>query len=108
MADSFDVVVVGGGPGGDVTAIKLAMRGRSVAVVEMEKLGGACLHRGCIPAKLYLESAGLYQKVLHAADLGVAASGVKLDFRTIASRRDRIVSANAAGIAAHFRAHGVT
>ncbi|HEY3083443.1 MAG TPA: dihydrolipoyl dehydrogenase [Chloroflexota bacterium] len=108
MADQFDVIVVGGGPGGYVTAIKLAMRGRSVAVVEKEKLGGACLHRGCIPAKIYLESAGLYQKVQHAADLGVKASGVKLDFGAVASRRDRIVSANAGGIAAHFRAHGVT
>ncbi|HEV8634707.1 MAG TPA: dihydrolipoyl dehydrogenase [Chloroflexota bacterium] len=108
MADQFDVVVIGGGPGGYVTAIKLAIRGRSVALVEKEKLGGACLHRGCIPTKIYLESAGLYQKVRHASDLGVKASGVKLDFGAIASRRDKIVSANAGGIAAHFRAHGVT
>src|SRR5437867_1497770 len=108
MADQFDVVVIGGGPGGYVTAIKLAIRGRSVALVEKEKLGGACLHRGCIPTKIYLESAGLYQKVRRAGDLGVKASGVKLDFGAIASRRDKIVSANASGIAAHFRAHGVT
>ncbi|HEV8633420.1 MAG TPA: dihydrolipoyl dehydrogenase, partial [Chloroflexota bacterium] len=107
-ADRFDVIVVGGGPGGYVTAIKLAMHGRSVAVVEKEKLGGACLHRGCIPTKIYLESAGLYQQVRHAGDFGVKASGVKIDFGAVASRRDKIVSANAGGIAAHFRAHGVT
>ena len=108
MADQFDVVVVGGGPGGYVTALKLAIRGRSVAVVEREKLGGACLHRGCIPTKIYLESAGLYERVRHGADLGVKATGVKLDFGAIASRRDKIVAANASGIASHFRAHGVT
>jgi dihydrolipoamide dehydrogenase len=108
MADQFDVVVVGGGPGGYVTALKLAIAGRAVAVVEKEKLGGVCLHRGCIPTKIYLESAALYHRVRHAGEFGVRTSGVKLDFEAVVARRDRLVSANAGAIGAHFRAHGVT
>ena len=108
MADSFDVVVIGGGPGGYVTAIKLAIHGRSVALVEKEKLGGTCLHRGCIPTKVYLESAGFYDRVQHgAADLGVKVAKAELDFPQIAKRRDKIVAANEGGIKLHLKNHGV-
>ena len=108
MADSFDVVVIGGGPGGYVTALKLAIHGRSVALVEKEKLGGTCLHRGCIPAKVYLESAGFFDRVQHgAADLGVKIAKPELDFGQIAKRRDKIVAANEGGIKLHLKNHGV-
>src|SRR5688572_15563591 len=108
MADSFDVVVIGGGPGGYVTALKLAMHGRSVALVEKEKLGGTCLHRGCIPAKVYLESAAFFDRVQHgAADLGVKIAKAELDFGQVAKRRDKIVAANEGGIKLHLKNHGV-
>jgi dihydrolipoamide dehydrogenase len=108
MADSFDVVVIGGGPGGYVTALKLAIHGRSVALVEKEKLGGTCLHRGCIPAKVYLESAAFYDRVQHgAADLGVNVAKAELDFGHVAKRRDKIVAANEGGIKLHLKNHGV-
>jgi len=69
----FDIVVLGGGPGGYAAALYAASAGLSVALVEKEKVGGTCLHRGCIPAKALLHAAEVFRTVEHAA-----AHGVKL------------------------------
>ena len=71
--ENFDVVVLGGGPGGYVAAIRAAQLGQKTAVVEREHLGGICLNWGCIPTKALLKSAELYQKMLHAEEYGIKA-----------------------------------
>ena len=75
MAADFDLVVLGGGPGGYAAALYAASAGMSVALVEKEKVGGTCLHRGCIPAKALLHAAEVFRTVSHAAEHGVKLPG---------------------------------
>ncbi len=87
MADnSYDVVVVGGGPGGYVTAIRAAQLGMKTAVVEQEHLGGICLNWGCIPTKALLRSAEVYRNAHHADDYGLKISGIGFDLKKIVER----------------------
>src|SRR5438034_2077480 len=91
-ASRFDVVVVGGGTGGYTAAIRAAQLGKRTALVEVAKLGGTCLHLGCIPTKALLESSGLYHK-LHdrGPEYGITATDVAFDYARVAARRDRVV-----------------
>ena len=76
MADNFDMVVLGGGPGGYVAAIRAAQLGMKTAVVEREHLGGICLNWGCIPTKALLRSAEVFHMLQHAKDYGLSAEKV--------------------------------
>lgn len=87
----FDVVILGGGTGGYVAAIRAAQLGKSVAVVEREKLGGTCLHKGCIPSKALLRSAEMLHDMLRSEEFGIVADGVKLDFGLVQARKASIV-----------------
>ncbi len=87
----FDLVIVGGGPAGYGAALYGTSAGLNVAVVEKDKVGGTCLHRGCIPAKELLETAHVYRTVGHAADFGVQASAPTLDFGTTMARKAQVV-----------------
>ncbi|HEY3108841.1 MAG TPA: dihydrolipoyl dehydrogenase [Chloroflexota bacterium] len=107
MADSFDLVVIGGGSGGYVGAIRAAQYGLSVALVERARLGGTCLHSGCIPTKVFLESADLLDRMRRADELGISASGIKLDFGAVAARKEKIVSANEQGVRGHLKSNRV-
>ena len=78
--EEFDVVVIGGGPGGYATALYGAAAGLSVAVVERDKVGGTCLHRGCVPAKEFLETAAVYRTVGAAGSSGSACPTPSLEF----------------------------
>ena len=71
MADSYDVIVIGGGPGGYVAAIRAAQLGKKTAVVERDKPGGRCLNYACIPAKTVLRTAEIYDEARNSAELGV-------------------------------------
>ena len=91
MADRFDVVVIGGGTGGYVGAIRAAQLGLSVALVERAKLGGTCLHQGCIPTKALLHTADVYQEAKTGAALGIVVSGLELDWPAANARKQKIV-----------------
>jgi dihydrolipoamide dehydrogenase len=92
-ADDFDVLILGGGMGGYPAAIRASQLGLKVALVEADKLGGTCLHVGCIPTKVLLESSELYHRVsARGPEFGVDADKVRFDYARIAARRDAVVS----------------
>jgi len=91
MAETFDVVVIGGGPGGYAAALYAAGIGLSVAVVEKDKVGGTCLHRGCIPAKEFLETATVFRTVAGAKEFGVQADQPSVDFAVSQARKQKVV-----------------
>lgn len=87
MSDTnFDVIVLGGGPGGYVAAIRSAQLGLKTAVVEKDHLGGICLNWGCIPTKALLRSAEIYRNMKHAEDYGLSASNISFDLQKIVER----------------------
>src|SRR5258708_2792108 len=89
----FDVVILGGGMGGYPAAIRASQLGLKVALVESDKLGGTCLHIGCIPTKVLLESSELYHRVsARGQEFGVNAEKVTYDYKGIATRRDAVVN----------------
>jgi len=90
-AQQFDIVVLGGGPGGYAAALYASSAGLSVAVVEKDKVGGTCLHRGCIPAKEFLETASVYRTVAGAKEFGVQAEQPVLDFSVSQARKQKVV-----------------
>ena len=100
MSESFDLIVVGAGPGGYVAAIRGAQLGMKVAVVEREqKLGGTCLRVGCIPSKALLETSELYeQSQKHFAERGLVVQGVTLDIAKMMSHKDSVVATLDGGI----------
>lgn len=99
MADQhFNVVFIGGGSGGYVGAIRAAQLGMQVAVIERDKLGGTCLHRGCIPSKAYLESAHIFQQMHELGVFGLKADNIGYDFGQIQAYREKVVTANWKGV----------
>ena len=102
-----DVGVIGAGPGGYVAAIRAAQLGASVVVVEREELGGVCLNWGCIPTKTLIYTAELYRKLQHAADLGLAVDGVKVDMKALLKRKNAVVRRNKSGIVSLFKSYGI-
>jgi dihydrolipoamide dehydrogenase len=91
MAEQFDVVVIGGGPGGYATALYGAGAGLNIAVVEQDKVGGTCLHRGCIPAKEFLETASVYRSVTGAKEFGITSDSPAIDFSVSQARKQKVV-----------------
>ncbi len=108
MSDQFDVVVIGGGPGGYSAALYGASAGLNVALVEMGALGGTCLNRGCIPAKAFLETAAVKRHVDHAAEFGINPGGpATVDFARTQARKQGIVDGLVGGIAAMCKGRNV-
>ncbi len=88
---SYDVIVIGGGPGGYVAAIRAAQLGQKTAVVERDKPGGRCLNYACIPAKTVLHTAEVFAEVSESgADLGIKAQGVSIDWKAVQKRREQV------------------
>ena len=100
MSDQFDVVVIGGGPGGYCSALYGAAAGLKMAMIEKDALGGTCLNRGCIPAKAFLETAAVHRHVEHAAEFGIESSAPSVNFAITQKRKQRIVDGLVKGIAA--------
>jgi dihydrolipoamide dehydrogenase len=86
MSNAFDLIVIGSGPGGYVTAIRASQLGMKVAIVERDRLGGICLNWGCIPTKALLRSAEVYRNFKHASEFGLSAEGVKFDPAAVVKR----------------------
>ena len=91
MAEHFDVVVIGGGPGGYAAALYGSAAGLKVAVVEKDKVGGTCLHRGCIPAKEFLETASVFRTVNGSKEFGITADAPVVDFSVSQARKQKVV-----------------
>jgi dihydrolipoamide dehydrogenase len=91
MAEQFDVVIIGGGPGGYAAALYGGNAGLNIAVVEKDKVGGTCLHRGCIPAKAFLEVAAVHRTVAGAKEFGIQAEQPGVDFAASQDRKQKIV-----------------
>lgn len=91
MAKEYDVVILGGGTGGYVAAIRATQLGLKTAIVEKSKLGGTCLHKGCIPSKALLRSAEIFSQSKKAQSFGVEVAEVTLNFTKVQERKDRIV-----------------
>ncbi len=106
--ENFDVVVIGGGPGGYVAAIRASQLGQKTAVIEREHLGGICLNWGCIPTKALLKSAELYQKIRHSEEYGVSVKGVEFDIEKIVARSRDVSKKLVGGIGGLLRKNKVT
>ncbi|KMM37893.1 dihydrolipoyl dehydrogenase [Guptibacillus hwajinpoensis] len=91
MAEEYDLVIMGGGTGGYVAAIRASQLGLKTAIVEKRELGGTCLHRGCIPSKALLRSAEVFATAKHGEKFGVMAKEVALDFKKVQERKQSIV-----------------
>ena len=109
-AESFDLVVIGAGPGGYVAAIRAAQLGLRTACVELEeKLGGTCLRIGCIPSKALLESSERFAEARdHLSHHGVKVGQVELDLPAMLKRKDKVVHALTSGVASLFKKHHIT
>ena len=105
---AFDVVIVGGGPGGYPAAIRAAQYGLRVALIEKERAGGVCLNWGCIPTKAMLRSAEVLETMQHSTDFGILADNVRLDYPAVLKRKDTIVKTLTDGVAQLLKANGVT
>ncbi|MDH3745122.1 MAG: dihydrolipoyl dehydrogenase [Acidobacteriota bacterium] len=108
MPETKDLVILGSGPGGYVAAIKAGQLGLDVAVVERDpKFGGTCLHRGCIPTKALLHTAGLLDEIRHSKAFGVKVAGVELDLDKTRAYKKKVVDKNARGIEFLFKKNNV-
>ncbi len=106
--DEFDIVVIGGGPGGYATALYGAAAGLSIAIVERDKVGGTCLHRGCIPAKEFLETAAVRRTVGGSGEYGIQVEGVTVDFAVSQDRKNAVVEKLWKGLAGLLKGRKVT
>src|SRR5260370_39312524 len=99
----YDLIVVGGGPGGYVGGIRAALLGKTVVCVEMERAGGSCLNWGCIPTKALLKNAELFQWIKRAEEFGFKTGEVSLDFPKIISRSRTVSDRMAKGVEYLFK-----
>ncbi len=108
IAEAFDLVVIGGGPGGYVAAIKAAQLGKKTALIEYREIGGTCLNRGCIPTKTLMHSAQLYNEAHRLTEFGINIGEAKLSTEKVWERKDRVVERMRNGVTALLEANHVT
>ena len=108
MAEPFELVIIGGGPGGYVAAFRAAQLGVRTAVVEKERPGGVCLNWGCIPTKAMLRSAEVLETIEHSSDFGVQVDNYRLDYEAVLKRKDSVVKNLTNGVAKLLKTNGVT
>src|SRR5215210_5228691 len=98
MGDSYDLIVIGGGPGGYVAAIRAAQLGKKAAVVEKDKAGGRCLNYACIPAKTMLHTAEVFDHAANGAELGIKVTKAELDWKALGDRRTKVSETLSGGV----------
>src|SRR5246500_620236 len=109
MSDqNYDVIIIGSGPGGYVTAVRSAQLGFKTAIVEREHLGGICLNWGCIPTKALLRSAEVYRNMQHAAAYGLSATGISFDLAKVVERSRKVANQLSAGVKGLLKKNKVT
>ena len=108
MTHNFDLIVIGGGPGGYLAAERGAHAGLKTLLFEKNSLGGVCLNEGCIPSKALLNSAKTYEHALHAADFGIRCKDVSIDQAAVIARKRRVVRTLVSGVRAKMKGAGVT
>ncbi len=105
---TYDLIVIGGGPGGYVAAIKAAQLGAKVALIEKEAVGGICLNHGCIPTKTLLKNSKVYKTVKQALEYGIVIDGeVRVDWKAMLKRKDSVVKRLTGGVSALLKKNGV-
>ncbi len=108
MAESFDIIIIGSGPGGYVTAIRAAQLGFKTAVVERDYLGGICTNWGCIPTKALLRSADVFHLMQHAKDFGLSAEKVSFDPKAVIERSRGVAKRLSDGVSFLFRKNKIS
>jgi dihydrolipoamide dehydrogenase len=103
----YQVVVIGGGPGGYETAIRLNQYGINCALIEQERLGGVCLNRGCIPTKALVKSAELFEQMSDASDYGLQSVNLDLDYTKVFERKNAVVEQLVSGVEFLFRKRNI-
>lgn len=106
--DTFDIVVIGAGPGGYPAAIRAAQLGAKVAIAEREQLGGTCLNWGCIPTKALIAAGDLFDRIRHAEALGITVKGAAVDYARMVAHKNKVVTQLKGGVAQLLKANGVT
>ncbi|MBS1862345.1 MAG: dihydrolipoyl dehydrogenase [Actinobacteria bacterium] len=108
MPETFDTIIIGGGPGGYVAAIRAAQLGQKTAVVERDKPGGRCLNYACIPAKTILRSAEIYSEAKNGADLGIVTNDIEIDWEALGARRAKVSETLSSGVQMLWQKNKVT
>src|SRR5713226_2683048 len=107
-SSSYDVLILGSGPGGYVAAIRAGQLGLKTAVIEKDdRVGGTCLLVGCIPTKALLQNAEVYSHVLNGKEYGISCGQVQLDWAAVQARKDKIVAKHSKGIEFLFKKNKV-
>ena len=108
MADRWNLVVIGAGPGGYEAAVEGARKGMKVALVENRQLGGTCLNRGCIPTKTILHTAELYHELQAGPSIGLRTEQAAVDMDLVQQRKEEVLKQLRAGIAALMKTNKIT
>lgn len=108
MAENYDLVIIGAGPGGYTAAVKAAGLGMRVAVIDQDKLGGVCLNRGCIPTKALLHASSIFSMMQHSDEFGVSTDFISFDFKKMQDYKKRSVRQYRGEIESLFKKHGIT
>lgn len=106
--ETFDLIIIGSGPGGYVAAVRASQLGMKVAVIERDRLGGVCLNWGCIPTKALLKSAEVYAMLKQASSFGVSSENISFDFSAIIKRSRQVADRMNKGVQFLFKQHNVT
>lgn len=106
--NKFDLIIIGGGPGGYNAAERAAHSGMKVALFEERALGGVCLNEGCIPTKTLLNSAKIYESALHGAPFGIKCDNITIDHSAVINRKNKVVKTLVSGVGAKMKGAGVT